>query len=225
MDQSLYIVDYPKKNDYAEAYPIPVEVDFDRMVHCPECGRWVSGGYWAQPREVVLTSRKIPDFLYAYCDHSPFLLTEHALEMIRQAGLTGIEKAEEIEQVRFQRKSKKETPIPHYFHIELVRSRITVDHEKSVIQYGTVSSDSGTCPLCRQVPKTMDFTRYLSFRMEAYEGYDIFHIYEMGNTVFLSQRFVDFCREAGLTNLHFTPARKYGRWAAEYFLDGNENAE
>ena len=60
--------------------------------------------------------------------------------------------------------------------------------------------------------------------MEAYEGYDIFQIYELGDQVFLSRRFVELCEEKGLTNLHCTIASRHGRWAAEYFLDGNEDA-
>lgn len=220
MQNVLYIAEYPNRVEYAEAYPIEVSYDYDRIVHCPQCGRFVSGGYWLPPREVVLTSRKIPDFLYAYCDNVDFLLSEQALTRIQKAGLKGILKAEEIEQVRFQRKSKKDTIIPKYFHIELAYSRITLNHEKSVIHYGADCSDTGICSLCRQVAKTRNFTRSLVFNMENFEEYDIFHVYEMGSLVFLSQRFVDFCRRESLTNLHCTPVHRYGKQSAEYFLDG-----
>lgn len=219
----LFMVDYPRKTIFAESAPIEVEYDYDRFASCPKCGRRVSGAHWMRPREVVLTSRKTPDFLYSYNYSVPFLLSQKALEIIRTAGLTGIRCAEEIEHIRFQRRSKTETPIPIYYHIELERSRITLDHKNSVIKYGTCR-DNNTCPLCRQVPSTYDFTRKLAFHMEAYEGYDIFQIYELGNQVFLSRRFVELCEEKGLTNLHCTVASQHGRWAAEYFLDGNEDA-
>lgn len=219
----LYTAEYPRKATYAEAYPIDVEYDYDRYVSCPRCGRRVSGAYWLRPREVVLTKRNAPDFLYAYCDQVPFVISENALEKLRAGGLTGIAHAEEIELVRFQRKAKTETPIPKYYHIELARSRITVDHEASVIKYGKLH-DEAICPLCRQVPATFNFIRSLSLHTEAYEGFDIFQIYELGDTVFLSQRFVDFCRENHLTNLHFVPAQKHGQELSSYFLDGNENA-
>ena len=226
MIPNLYIVDYPNRSDYAEAAVIKVEYDYDKCVHCPQCGDRVSGAYWKRPREVVLTKRNAPDFLYAYCDNVPFVISEKALEIIRQAGLTGIEKAEEIEFVRYQRNSKKEIPIPKYYHIELSRSRMTIDHTHSVISYGSPygsAKDAGGCSLCRQVPRTYDFFRSLAFHTDKYEGYDIFQTYEMCNTVFLSQRFVDVCKANDLTNLRFDPAQKHGQWTAAYFLDGNED--
>lgn len=223
MNEGLFIVDLPSKNAFAEAALIDVKFDYNRIPCCPHCGRWVAGAYWERPREVVLTSRKMPDFLYAYCDNSPFLISEKALRKIQLAGLKGVTVAEEIEYVRFQRKAKSETLPPRYYHVELARSRITIDHEKSVIVYGE-SEDAVCCPLCRQVPALYNFFRSLSFNMDFYENYDIFQIYELGKTVLLSQRFVDFYMEENLTGLCFGPAQKHGQWAAAYFLDGDEDA-
>lgn len=222
-DSFLYIVEYPRKSEYAEAAIIGVEHDYSRFVSCPQCGARVSGAYWEHPREVVLTRHKAPDFLYAYCDNAPFVLSEKAIELIRQAGLTGITCVEEIENVRFQRKSKKELAVPKYYHIELARSQITINHQESQIVYGS-SSNPTTCPLCRQVPALYNFFRSLSFNTDVYEGYDIFQIYELGETVFLSQKFVDFCTKNNLSNLHFKPAKKHGTWAYSYFIEGNEDA-
>lgn len=224
MDKNIYIVDFPRKTTgYAEAALTDAEYDYDRVATCPLCGAYVSSALWKRPRAVVLTSRKIPDFLYNLFDRSPFLLSENALQKIRSAGLKGILSAEKIEHVRFQRKSKQETPIPTYYHIELARSKITINHEKSNIVYGQ-SSDRKRCDLCRQVPATYDFFRRLCLNMEDYEGYDIFHTYELGNAVLLSQRFVDFCIENDLTNLHCSIAEQYMQWASAYFLDGDEDA-
>lgn len=223
MKNSIFIVNYPRRSDFAEAAVIPVKHDYTKFVSCPRCGSRVSGAHWERPREVVLTKRKVPDFLYAYCDNVPFLLSENAMEQICRAGLTGITCAEEIENVRFQRKSNKELYIPRYYHIELARSCITINHQESIIVYGS-KSNTKPCTLCRQVPATYNFFRSLSFNTDVYEGYDIFQIYELGNTVFLSQRFVDFYKKSTLNNLHFGPAKKYGSWESSYFLDGNEDA-
>ena len=223
MEPRLYTVNYPRISDFAEAAIIPVAYDYTRFMKCPQCGERVSGAYWEHPREVVLTRHKVPDFLYTYCDNAPFVLSEKAIAAITQAGLTGIECYEEIETVRFQRKSKKELPIPRYYHIELARSSITINHQKSVIKYGA-SKDRIPCPMCRQVPATYDFFRSLVFHTSAYEGYDIFQIYELGNTVFLSEKFVKFYESSTLTNLHYGPAQKHDAWVASYFLDGDEDA-
>lgn len=222
MGEKIYIVDMPRKSDYAETALIPAEYDYDRYVSCPKCGAQVSGAYWKRPREIVLTSRKTPDFLYTYCDNAPFLLSEKALQIIKEAGLRGIKCAEKIEASRFQRRSKRDISPPAYYHIELERSLITIDHKNSVISYG--ETNRKICPLCQQVSATYDLFRSLSFHMDSFEGFDIFQIYELGDIVFLSQRFVDLCIANNLTNLHCSLAGNYGRWAAEYFLDGNEDA-
>ncbi len=60
--------------------------------------------------------------------------------------------------------------------------------------------------------------------MQEYEGFDIFQIYEMGNQLFLSQRFMDMAGELGLTNLRCTPAEMHGAQFWAYFIDGDENA-
>lgn len=222
MHNALYLVDRPRKTNYAEAAPTQLEYDYEKFISCPHCGNRVSGAYWKRPREIVVTSRNTPDFLYTYGDNTPFLLSEKALNLVLKAGLTGINRVEKIESARFQRKSNKDVPLPSYYHIELVRSQITIDHQNSNIKYGRMNGP--TCPLCRQVPATYNFTRKLSFHMDAYEGYDIFQIYELGNQVFLSQSFVDLCVDNKLTNLHYTIAERHDSWAAEYFLDGNEDA-
>ena len=220
----LYIVDYPRKSDYAEAgLNTPINYDYDRITRCPRCNQYVSGGYWLRPREVALTRHKAPDFLYFYGDNVPFVVSERVLEAIRSAGLTGLLAAEEIETIRFQRKPKQEKYLPKYYHVEVARSRITIDHARSVIKYGNRKDGPG-CPLCRQVPATYDFIRSLTFHMEEFEGYDIFQVYEMGNILFLSQRFIDMVQALGLTNLHCKSAEKHGEQAWKYFLEGDENA-
>ena len=225
MEPELFIITYPQTTKYAETASMDnVKYDYDRVERCPLCGRSISGGFWMQPRKVALTNRRAPDFLYSYsCE--PFLISERALAVIRREGLIGIKGAQEIEYVRFQRKGKKEIPVPKYYFIELVRSRMTINHEKSSIVYGRQDDGPYTkpCPLCHPVPKTYDFLRHLEFHTEQYEGYDIFFTYELGETAFLSKRFVDVCRENGLTNLHFRPAAKYGTKEAKYFLDGIED--
>ena len=224
----LYIVDYPRKSEYAEASPIKTEHDYDRFDYCPECGSRVSGAYWIQPREVVLTKHKAPDFLYTYCDSAPFVVSERALEAIRAAGLRGLLQAQEIETVRFQRTPKQEKYLPKYYHIEVARSRITIDHEQSVIKYGTRGyggrKEGPGCPLCRQVLATYDFCRCLTMKMDEYEGYDIFQTYEMCDTLFLSQRFLDMVKEWELTNMYCKPSRTQGEQTWKYFLEGVENA-
>ena len=221
MNPQLFAVEWDGLPEYAEVFPIDVEYDYSRFATCPVCNTRVSGGYWLPPREVVLTKRNAPDFLYTVSDTVSFVISEKALQVIRAAGLTGVVCAEEIEHVRFQRKGK-DTPIPKYYRIELVRSRMTIDHENSKILYGE-SSREDICPLCHPICATYHGYWKTVYHTEEYEGYDIFHTYELGGRVFLSQRFVDVYLQNGLTNLNYVPAEEYGREDTEYFFDGGEN--
>ena len=223
MSMDFFVAEYPRKSDYAEAETMNAKYDFDRCARCPKCGKVVSGGYWMQPRSIKINKRKLPDFLYIYGDQAPFLLSQDALNKIQEAGLTGITAYQKIEESSFQRKAKVETAIPPYYHIEVARSKIRIDHDNSVIVYGK-QNKTQYCALCNQVTATRDFFRMLSLDIREYEGYDIFQTYEMCDIVFFSKKFVDFYRESGLTNLHFVPAKKHGAWISAYFLDGDENA-
>lgn len=222
MLNDLYVVDYPDNARFAEAVSELADYDHEKYVSCPQCGSRVSGSYWVHPREAKLTKHNIPDFLYTVSSNTPFLLSERALKEIRQAGMTGLICAEEIESVSFQRKSKKSIDIPKYYYIELARSPITIDHKNSQIIYGGSYGGGVKCPLCRQIPRTYDFFRGLAFQGNDENIYDMFHIYELGDTVLLSQRFVDFYHQSGLTGLCFSPAKEYGRESTD-FLFGKEN--
>ena len=210
MNNQLFILKHPIEYKYAEDASLiskayAQQYDFTQTTQCPVCGRDASRALWLQPRQVVLTSRKLPDFLHTVKSRVPYLLSERALTEIQNAGLTGIIKAEPIEHIRYLRKAKIDPPIPNYYYIEVARSKITVNHELSKIRYGTLRNED-PCPLCRQVPAVWMAAKELVFNMEAYEGYDIFHIYELGETTFVSQRFVDFCQEKKLTNFLYCPA-------------------
>jgi len=226
MAEQFYIAEYNWKNTGYARVSDASEPNYyaSEWVLCPECGTRVSKGYWMRPRTVKLTGRKVPDFIDMLYDRVPFLLSQRAAEKIAASGLKGIKAMEEIEHVEFARKAKVEVPIPKCYHIEIEYSRMTIDHEKSNISYGSEYGEV-PCRLCRQINRTYDFFRHLVFNPEEYEGYDIFHCYELAGTVILSQRFIDFYESSGLTNLNYKPAEIHGKRLAEYFLDGIEDDE
>jgi hypothetical protein len=218
MDIQIYKVEQPD-GYYAEeaclAYMEP-EYDFTPRELCPKCGKTLNSGYWLRPRHIVLTNRRIPDFLYVWGTSVDFLLSERALEVIREAGLTGIKNVEPIDSARFLRKAKKEVAIPQYYHFEVERSMIQLDREHSRIKYGSTVHEDWICPLCDPVGRTKDFLYGVNFHMDAYEGYDIFHTIENFDSLFVSKRFVDVCREAGLTNLHVCPVQGWGKDGSDF---------
>lgn len=219
METKIYLVEQPD-GKYAEEACLTstVKVLGDETTEvCPCCGAWVNGRGWLRPRSIVLTNRNIPDFFYIWGANVPFLLSERALRVIREAGLTGIKNVEPIDDARFLRKSKKEVEIPQYYHFEVERSMITMDQERSIIGYGTLLDEDRICPLCDPYGRTKNAHYGVSFHMEGYEGYDVFYTIDNGSLLFVSQRFVDVCRENGLTNLHVCPVQDWGKEAWKLF--------
>lgn len=219
METQIYVVEQPDGYYAEDACLLSTEMkhgDEPQFV-CPRCGAWVSGRSWLRPRKIVLTSRRIPDFFYVWGPSVPFLLSERALKVIQEAGLTGIQNVEPIDEARFLRKSKKEVPIPQYYHFELPFSMITMDQERSIIGYGSGVTEAQICPLCNPYGRSKNGYYGVAFHMENFEGYDIFHTFENCSTVFVSQRFVDVCRAHGLTNLHVCPIQDWGKESWKLF--------
>ena len=213
MDTQIYVVEQPDGHYAEDACLVSTksEYDFSPREACPKCGKQLNSGYWLKPRHIVLTNRRVPDFFYVWGTSVDFLLSERALQVIREAGLTGIKNVEPIDSARFLRKAKKEVPIPQFYHFEVERSMIRLNHERSCISYGKTVHPERICSLCDPLGRTRDFYRGAVFHMEDYEGYDIFHTIENGDTLFVSHRFVDVCREAGLTNLRVCPVQNWGK--------------
>ncbi len=202
------MVDIPTTEKYAEGSLIEPEYLYDKCEICPQCGRKISGGYWKSPRSVALSKQNLPDFLYIYGGSTAFLISEKALNVINKAELTGISCIEEIEHLQYQRKSKKENPIPKYYYFEVMRSKISIDHEKSKISYGRINENE-RCTLCNPIAATYDFFKSTIFNTDNYEGYDIFKTYELGDSLILSERFVDVCNKNGLSGLNCILAEEY----------------
>ena len=43
-------------------------------------------------------------------------------------------------------------------------------------------------------------------------GEDIFHLHEMGGSVYISQKFLDFYQDNGFTNLQYINSKEYKTW-------------
>lgn len=198
----MYTLGLPMNSKYAEdiCELHHIHYDFSLIERCPICGTPVSGGKWVEPKKVVLSGKKAPDFLLCIPPDVHYLLSERAMEAVRSYGITGIIKAEKIQDVAYKRHGTLKAP--DYYQLTIERSRVTINHQVSIIQY-MMSHSTRTCPLCRQVPALYDSIGKLQLNLEQYEGYDIFHIYELGNCVFLSQKFVDMCKQEKLTGFWY----------------------
>lgn len=203
---SFYEVRLPGNGKYAESFGVNPEYDFTPRALCPVCGQNLSPGYWIHPRQLSLTKRKTPDILACYSAESLFLFSERAIQAMQKHGITGITKIEKTDSVVFQRKSSDPTPPPDYYDLLFVRSRVTINHQESKIKYLHNYVDKPICPVCCPVGRLSHEYYELVYNMEEYEGYDIFHTWERGGTVFVSQKFLDMWKEEKLTGLWYSTA-------------------
>ncbi|MBQ9745200.1 MAG: hypothetical protein IJW21_00040, partial [Clostridia bacterium] len=127
-DSNIYIVTYPSVKKYAEAeVREPVYYDKDQIERCPQCGAFLSGMKWIGEKMYTIRKKAIPDFLYVFGGTDYFVISEKALNVLRENGIKGINGVEKVDKI-FYRK----VPIEQTFYIlTLERLDCPIDHEHS----------------------------------------------------------------------------------------------
>lgn len=189
----FYKIGWPADGKYAECYPVDAEYTSEGVSRCPSCnGAW-EGRYWTHPRTLKITKSKYPDFIWT----TPYpAVSERFKQLYEASGLTGILEFDPIENY-ILRKNAPEAP--HYYTFKRFRSRMKIDHEKSKIKW--LDAFTRYCPICHPVGKTFSEIYSLVLGEENYEGMDVFILNETGMGTYVSERFIEFVRENGLTNL------------------------
>jgi len=171
---------------------------------CPKCGHPIGSLYWLEPRKVVLSKPIYGDFVYGL----RFLVSDGFKAAYEKTELRGINAfiPVEVDRVRYMRKN---TPLPPQYHaLDLVYSYARVDKEKSIIK-GQPLEEWQHCSLCNPFGVMSNEIRGLYVDDTHWGGEDIFHLHEMGSSIYASQRFVDFCLKNGFTNFSYTNTRDY----------------
>ncbi len=192
----LYRVFFPPESLYAEAEVMHPIYSTDNVDRCTLCNRVISGQTWLSPKAVCINKKKKPDFLYGYGFNMPFLVSGKFIECYKKSNLSGVLSITPVDSVKYRSCEIEEK----YFHINVERLNIAIDHNKSQISYGNEVIGE-KCPLCNPINRTIDFIQSLVLDLTNYKGLDIFKIYELGDAVFVSQQFVDFCDQYSLSNL------------------------
>jgi len=206
MDQNMFIAVYPPGKKYAWGEVVENSVyDENQIALCPLCKQYVSGMKWIGEKILELRGRKnIPDFLYSYGTETPFVISERALAVLKENGIKGIINTEKIDKIII-----KKEPVNYTFYaMELERYEMPIDHARSKILFGK-SHPELKCKLCNPFGRTKNFIFELYFDDKAKVDADIFHIYEMGSTIFLSERFIKICQENQLTGLFYKTITDY----------------
>ena len=205
MNQNIFIAVQPSGTKYAWGEVVNPIYDEKQIDLCPLCKNYVSGMKWIEEKIIELRGRKnIPDFLYSYGTPLPFVISEKALTVLKENGIKGIIETEMIDKVI----TKKEPVDFTFYTMELERCEMPIDYVRSKILFGKPHSEL-KCKLCNPFGRTKNFIFELCFDVKATADADIFHIYEMGSTIFLSERFIKICQENQLTGLFYNTITDY----------------
>ena len=174
---------------------------------CPVCGRLMGRRYWPEPRKIILSKPKYGDFVSG----NAYLVSENFKTAYEQSDLKGIKKfiPVEVEKVRYARKHPAKPP--QYYSLEVVYSLAQLDRVKSKIEYDVdLTASNKACSLCSPYGiAAKSVINGLHIDTTNWAGEDIFHIHEMGSSVYASQKFVDFCLEHNFTNFKYMNTKDY----------------
>lgn len=166
-------------------------IDFNLIEKCPLCGANISGGKHLRPYNVVLSSKKLGDFIFGLFEF--FIVSANFKEKYEKSGLTGIKEFRKIDRLRF----RKDIIDAEYY--EVVPERVNVRPEP--IEVDEEDSRRGKCELCNPRGKIDYGIRGLKMNLNGLDKTpEVFLTYTRCSSIFCNQNFVDFCFEQKFTN-------------------------
>ncbi len=173
---------------------------------CPQCGDPIGMRTWLPPYRVDLElyGQGIGDFVDGPGGNS-FLISERFAEAFRAEGLMGLLGFYPVEVLRARRKRKGPKPatVPRYVVVTPSRSRGAVDVAHSRLRY----AKPVTCPECRS--EGLESAHGFVLEPGTWQGEDVFRARGLPGMILVSERFAEFVRRHGLTNIKLIPTEEY----------------
>jgi hypothetical protein len=172
---------------------------------CPKCGKTIGMLTWLPPyrAELELYGRGLGDF--AEGPGNDVLISERMAEAFRTEGLTGLLGFHPVELVRVRRKRKGSKPgtVPRYFVAVPCLGRGAVDETRSHLR----RDKPVACPECRSTG--VDTIHGFTLEAGTWEGEDVFRPRGLQGDIVVSERFAEFVKRHGFTNMKLTPIEEY----------------
>jgi hypothetical protein len=161
---------------------------------------------WLPPYrvKVELYGRDLGDYAHGPGGNS-FLISERFAEAFRAEGLTGLLGFHPVEVVAVRRKRKgpKPTGVPSYFVVTPCFGRGAVDEGRSRLR----RNKPVTCPECRSTG--VDSIHGFFLEPGTWQGEDVFRPRGEQGSILVSERFAEFVKRHGLTNMKLIPTEEY----------------
>ena len=161
---------------------------------CPLCGTRVDGFNWLEPHNIKLGHKRWGDFKFG----APrgYLCSDQCKNLIQQCGIKGIE---EFMPVNTFYKKNCPTEQPYYL-MKIAYSNKKYDYAVQQNERRKYDKSLPKCSLCKRSGNgKLDNFKEIYFNDQ--DEYDIFQVYEKPGRVYCNERFIQFCKVHGLTNM------------------------
>ncbi|HYH95198.1 double-CXXCG motif protein [Hyalangium sp.] len=172
---------------------------------CPQCGGIIGMRTWLPPYrgEVELYGEAMGDFVEASGDD--VLISERVAESFRAEGLTGLLGFHPVEILRVRKRHRRMElgVVPRYFVVTPCFGRGAVAEEHSRLRH----TEPVTCPECRYTG--LDSIHGFTMEADTWKGEDVFRPRGLQGCIVVSERFAEFVRRHGFTNMKLLPTEEY----------------
>lgn len=195
----LLLVSHDIRRKYKYAYKDTSFKGFEHRI-CAFCGRTISDMHFKEQGHcLILEGGKIfPDYLqFCGAGESLFLLSDQAVRLLEQSGISGISAKAEVQICDDQEKTLFNAP--RYFSME-VCGCVEMDFDAMHLK------KKNLCPECGQFTWNRQRVQPMILDRNSWDGSDICRVGSIPGYFACSKRFVDFVKKNGVTGFVFSEA-------------------
>lgn len=176
--------DFESVSDFSDEYRV-----------CPACGRAISNYFLNTPTAGKLTNRHFPDVIF--CGGDDLIVSEIFAREFVNRQLNGILSFDKI-QIR-----GRNTPGFDYYNTRIAYSDIRWDFNDKTKHKVSTHSD---CAKCGTI---IEQAHGIVFDATSWDGLDIFQIYNLPHSYWVSERMATLIKECKFKNVLFSPSSSF----------------
>lgn len=201
----LFVVEHDMFGPHDTQFRDVKPVNLGDAPRCPRCGDPIGMLTWLPPYrgELELHGGALGDFIKG--PGYEVLLSERMATAFQKEELTGLFGFHPVDVVRIRPKHKasKVATVPRYLTVTVGFGRGAVDMTRSRLRLNKPT----TCPECRN--PGVDSIHGFTLEPGTWQGEDVFRPRGLQGRIVGSERFADFVRRHGFTNMKLIPTEEY----------------
>jgi hypothetical protein len=173
---------------------------------CPRCNSALGSLTWQPPYRVALEIHGQSPGDFVRGSGSSRLISKRMAEAFQTERLTGLLGFHPVEVVRVRKKQRSRTPgvVPNYLVVNVsFFGTSAVDAGRSRLRY----DKPVTCPECRSAG--LESAHGFVLEPDTWQGEDVFRARGLPGIIIVSERFAEFVKRHGFTNMKLIPTEEY----------------